>query len=142
MKRIDELQDEIIEELSLFGEWMEKYEYIIEQGTALAPMPEGEKVPEHLIEGCQSRVWIVGEVDTEGRLQLHAESDAVIVKGIIALLLRVLNGQTPKDILDADLYFIERVGLHQHLSPTRSNGLASMVRHIRLLAAQALAKEN
>ncbi|MDO5036604.1 MAG: SufE family protein [Porphyromonas sp.] len=138
MSTINEIQDEIIEDLSFLEDWMDRYEYIIDQSESLEPMPEEDKTPEHLIEGCQSRVWVAGEVDGEGRLRLRADSDAVIVKGIIALLLRVLNGQRPQDVVDADLYFIDKVGLHEHLSPTRSNGLVSMVRHINLLAVQAI----
>lgn len=132
---INQIQDEIIEEFALLEDWMDRYEMIIEMGNDLSPLPEKEKTPEHLIEGCQSRVWITGHLDQEGKLQLQADSDAVIVKGIIAMLLKVLSGQTPQDILNADLYFIDKVGLKQHLSPTRSNGLLSMVRHIKLLAS-------
>lgn len=134
MSTINQIQDEIIEEFSLLDDWMDRYEMIIDMGNELAPMPEEEKIPQHIIEGCQSRVWINGEVDADGLLQLRADSDAVIVKGIIAMLLKVLSGQKPKDIAGADLYFIEKVGLKDHLSPTRSNGLLSMVRHIKLLA--------
>lgn len=137
-KSINEIQDELIEEFALLDDWMDRYELIITMGNELAPLPEQDKVPEHIIEGCQSRVWITGEVDSDGLLQLRAESDALIVKGIIAMLLRVLSGQRPEDISKAELYFIDRLGLHQHLSPTRSNGLASMVQHIRLLALREL----
>ncbi|MDO5017246.1 MAG: SufE family protein [Porphyromonas sp.] len=134
MKQINEIQDEIIEEFSFLDDWMDRYEMIIDMGNELPPMPESDKTPQHIIEGCQSRVWITGEVDQQGLLQLRADSDAVIVKGIIAMLLKVLSGQTPEAIAKADLYFIEKVGLKEHLSPTRSNGLVSMVRHIKLLA--------
>ena len=122
---INQIQDEIIADFSLLDDWMDRYEMIIEMGNELDPMPEG----------CQSRVWISGELDADNRLQLQADSDAVIVKGIIAMLLKVLSGQTPADILHADLYFIDKIGLKEHLSPTRSNGLLSMVRHIKLLAS-------
>lgn len=134
MSTINQIQDEIIEEFSFLNDWMDRYEMIIEMGNELPPMPEEEKTPQHIIEGCQSRVWINGEVDSNGLLQLRADSDAVIVKGIIAMLLKVLSGQKPSDIVNADLYFIDKVGLKEHLSPTRSNGLVSMVRHIKLLA--------
>lgn len=135
---IKEIQEEIISEFSILDDWMDRYELIIEMGGQLAPLPDSEKVPNNLIEGCQSRVWITGEVNEDGLLQLRADSDAVIVKGIIALLLRVLSGQSPKDVVDADLFFINEVGLKEHLSPTRSNGLVSMVRHIKVLAASQM----
>ncbi|MBR8702715.1 SufE family protein [Porphyromonas levii] len=134
MSTINQIQDEIIEEFSLLDDWMDRYEMIIDMGNDLPSMPEAEKTPDHIIEGCQSRVWINGEVDSNGLLQLRADSDAVIVKGIIAMLLKVLSGQKPAEITNADLYFIDKVGLKEHLSPTRSNGLLSMVRHIKLLA--------
>lgn len=137
---IQEIQDEIIGEFSLLDDWMDRYQMIIDMGATLSPLPDADKVPENVIEGCQSRVWITGEVDAEGLLQLRADSDAVIVKGIIAMLLKVLSGQKPEDIVHADLYFIDAVGLKEHLSPTRSNGLLSMVRHIKLLAAANLSK--
>lgn len=138
MMTIKDIQDEIIDDFSLLDDWMDRYQLIIDMGGQLEPLPEADKVPNNVIEGCQSRVWITGEMDDEGRLQLRADSDAVIVKGIIAMLLRVLSGQKPEDILNADLYFIDEVGLKEHLSPTRSNGLLSMVRHIKLLAASQL----
>lgn len=138
MKSIKEIQEEIIDEFSLLDDWMDRYELIIEMGGQLAPLPESDKIPNNVIEGCQSRVWITGEMDGDGLLQLRADSDAVIVKGIIAMLLRVLSGQKPEDIVDADLFFINEVGLKEHLSPTRSNGLVSMVRHIKLLAASLI----
>ena len=134
MSTINQIQDEIVEEFSFLDDWMDRYQMIIDMGNDLPQMPEEEKVPQHIIEGCQSRVWINGEVDSNGLLQLRADSDAVIVKGIIAMLLKVLSGQEPSDIATADLYFIDKVGLKEHLSPTRSNGLVSMVRHIKLLA--------
>lgn len=137
---INEIQEEIISEFSLLDDWMDRYELIIEMGGQLAPLPESDKIPNNVIEGCQSRVWITGEVDQDGLLQLRADSDAVIVKGIIAMLLRVLSGQKPEDIVQADLFFINEVGLKEHLSPTRSNGLVSMVRHIKVLAASQVEK--
>ncbi len=131
---INEIQDEIIEEFAPFDDWMDRYGLIIEMGNSLEPMPEESKTPQNIIEGCQSRVWITAEM-RNGRMHLRGESDAIIVRGIVSLLLRVLNDQTPADILATDLYFIDRIGLAEHLSPTRSNGLVSMLRQIRLFAA-------
>lgn len=127
---INEVQDEIIEEFEVFDDWMDKYQLLIDVGNSLQSLPEQYKQPQYLIEGCQSRVWIYAGF-SNGKMVLEAESDTVIVKGIIALLVRVLSGRTPQEILDADLYFIERIGLKEHLSPTRSNGLVSMVKQIR-----------
>lgn len=127
---INETQDEIISEFEGLTDWMDRYAYIIELGNALDALPESEKTPANLIEGCQSRVWIAA--DRRGdKVEFRGDSDAMIVKGIVALLLRVLSGHTPDEILDADLYFIDRIGLKEHLSPTRSNGLVAMVRDIR-----------
>lgn len=134
MQTINERQDELIEEFSFLDDWMDRYALIIEMGNELEPLPENDKVPNHTIEGCQSRVWITGYAHPDGTLWLKADSDAVIVKGIIAMLLRVLSGQKPEDIVSADLYFIDRLGLKEHLSPTRSNGLLAMVRHIKIMA--------
>ena len=131
MSTINETQDEIIEEFEGLTDWMDRYAYIIDLGNTLPEYPESEKTPANLIEGCQSRVWIDAKLDAEGRIDFRADSDALIVKGIVALLLRVLSGHSPKEILDADLYFIERIGLKEHLSPTRSNGLVAMVRQMR-----------
>lgn len=130
---INEIQDEIIAEFEDFDDWMDRYQMLIEQGSAMEPIDEKLKTNDNLIDGCQSRVWVWPEMK-EGRMYIHAESDALIVKGIVALLVRVFNGQTPKDILEADLYFIPRIGLNDHLSPTRSNGLAAMIKQIRLYA--------
>ncbi|MDP4278796.1 MAG: SufE family protein [Bacteroidota bacterium] len=127
---INEVQDDIIAEFELFDDWMDKYQLLIDTGNDLAPLDEQYKKPQYLIEGCQSRVWLFADY-TDGRIQLEAESDAVIVKGIVALLIRVMSGRTPAEILDADLYFIDRIGLKDHLSPTRSNGLVSMIRQIK-----------
>lgn len=113
---------------------MDRYAYIIDLGSQLPALPEADKTPAHLIEGCQSRVWIAAELDPEGKIIFRADSDAMIVKGIIALLIRVLSNQTPHDILNADLYFIDHIGLSSHLSPTRSNGLVAMLRQMRLYA--------
>ena len=128
---IDETQNEIIEEFEGMTDWMDRYAYIIDMGNTLPEFPESEKKPQNLIEGCQSRVWIDARRDDEGKIDFQADSDALIVKGIVDLLMRVLNHRTPKEILDADLYFIDRIGLSEHLSPTRSNGLVAMVRQIR-----------
>lgn len=131
MASINQTQDEIIEEFEGMGDWMDRYSYIIEQGSTLHPYPESEKTPVNLIEGCQSRVWIAAHRLDDGSIHFDADSDAMIVKGIVALLMRVLNDRTPREILDADLYFIDRIGLSEHLSPTRSNGLVAMVKQIR-----------
>ncbi len=133
MQTINELQDEIIEEFSAFDDWMDKYQMLIDLGNDLAPLDEQYKNNQNLIDGCQSRVWLQCDY-ADGKLHFQAESDALIVKGIIALLIRVLNDHTPQEILDADLYFIEQIGLKDHLSPTRSNGLLAMVRQIRMYA--------
>ena len=130
---INELQDAVIEEFSDFDDWMDKYQMLIDLGNDLEPLDEKYKTEQNLIDGCQSRVWLQCD-DVDGKLVFTAESDALIVKGIIALLVRVLSGQTPKDILDADLYFIDRIGLREHLSPTRSNGLLAMIKQIKAYA--------
>ena len=138
---INELQDEVIEEFSDFTDWLDKYQLLIDHGNEMEPMDESLKTDDNLINGCQSRVWISADY-REGRLFFTAESDALIVKGLIALLLRVLSGQTPDDILSADLYFIDRIGLREHLSPTRSNGLLAMVKQIRMYALAYKAKDD
>ena len=130
---INELQDAVIEEFSDFDDWMDKYQMLIDLGNDLEPLDEKYKTEQNLIDGCQSRVWLQCD-DVDGKLVFTADSDALIVKGIIALLVRVLSGQTPKDILDADLYFIDRIGLREHLSPTRSNGLLAMIKQIKAYA--------
>ena len=136
---INELQDQIIEEFEGFDDWMDKYQMLIDLGSELDPLDEQFKTEQNLIDGCQSRVWVCCEPKNDGNggktvLHLQADSDALIVKGIVALLLRVLSDQTPQDILSADLYFIERIGLRDHLSPTRSNGLLAMVKQIKVYA--------
>ncbi len=133
MQTIKELQDEVIEEFDGLDDWMDKYQMLIDLGNDLEPLEEHYKTPENIIEGCQSRVWVQCDY-VDGRLQLSADSDALIVKGIIALLIRVLNNQTPADILGSELYFIDRIGLRDHLSPTRSNGLLAMIKQIRAYA--------
>ncbi|MBD5178430.1 MAG: SufE family protein [Muribaculaceae bacterium] len=131
---INEVQDEIIEEFSEIDDWMDRYGYIIDLGNQLPPIDEKFKTPQYLIEGCQSRVWINAELNADGNVTFEADSDAIIVKGIIALLIKVLNNQKPADILNADLYFIDRIGLSEHLSPTRSNGLLAMVKQMKAYA--------
>lgn len=135
---INEIQDEIIDEFSFFGDWMEKYEYIIDLGKQLPLIDEQYKDEEHLIKGCQSQVWLQADQDGD-QVVFTADSDAVITKGIIALLIRVLSGHSANAIADADLYFINKIGLKEHLSPTRSNGLLSMVKQMKMygLALQA-----
>lgn len=131
---INELQDEVIEEFSAFDDWMDKYQMLIDLGNEQEPLAEEYKTEQNLIDGCQSRVWLQCDKEADGTLTFTAESDALIVKGIIALLIRVLTGHTPADILNADLYFIEEIGLKDHLSPTRSNGLLAMVKRIKAYA--------
>ena len=132
---INEVQDEIIDEMSGMDDWLDRYAYIIDLGNTLPPIPEAMKTPTNLIEGCQSRVWIDAKENDEKIIHFEADSDALIVKGIVALLMRVLNDRTPDEILNADLYFIDKIGLSEHLSPTRSNGLVAMVKQIRNYAA-------
>lgn len=127
---INETQDEIIDEFEGLTDWMDRYAYIIDLGNTLPDFPESEKTPQNLIEGCQSRVWITAHQNDNGTIHFQADSDALIVKGIVALLMRVLDNHTPDEILNADLYFIDRIGLKEHLSPTRSNGLLAMVKQI------------
>ncbi len=131
---INEIQDEIIEEFAVFDDWMDKYSLIIDMGNTLEPMAEEDKIPQNIIEGCQSRVWITARME-DGKVRFSGESDAIIVRGIVSLLLRVLDNQTPQTILDTDLYFLKEIGLQEHLSPTRSNGLVSMLRQMKLFAA-------
>ena len=130
---INEIQDEIIEEFSGFDDWMDKYQLLIDLGNEQAPLDEKYKTESNLIDGCQSRVWLQCDY-TDGMLHFTAESDALIVKGIIALLIRVLTDHTPQEIIDADLYFIDKIGLKEHLSPTRSNGLLAMMKQMKMYA--------
>jgi len=130
---IEEIQQEIFEEFSVYEDWMDKYAYLIELGNELEPIDAKYKVDGNLIRGCQSRVWLHPEKDGD-KILFEAESDAIIVKGLVALLLRVLSNRTPKEIMDADLHFIDDIGLKQHLSPTRSNGLLAMVKQMKLYA--------
>ncbi|WP_080903602.1 SufE family protein [Parabacteroides sp. Marseille-P3160] len=137
---INKIQDEVIEEFSAFDDWMDKYALLIDLGNSLAPLDEKYKTESNLIEGCQSRVWLQADY-IDGKIHFQGESDAVIVKGIVSLLIRVLSDHTPKEILDADLYFVEKIGLKEHLSPTRSNGLVAMLKQMRLYALAFHAKE-
>ena len=130
---INEAQDEVIEEFADFTDWMDKYQLLIDLGNEQQPLDDKYKTEDNLIDGCQSRVWLQADY-RDGRIYFTAESDALIVKGIIALLIRVLSGHTPQEIIDADLYFIDRIGLKEHLSPTRSNGLLAMIKQIRMYA--------
>lgn len=131
---INEIQDEVISEFEGFDDWMDKYQLLIDLGSEQEPLDDKYKTEQNLIDGCQSRVWVQCDKEADGTLTFIAESDALIVKGIVALLIRVLSGHTPKEILDADLYFIDRIGLREHLSPTRSNGLLAMVKRIKAYA--------
>ena len=140
MATINELQDEVIEEFSALDDWMDRYQLLIDLGNEQPPMPASGKTEQNLIDGCQSRVWLQAELSPSGTLLFTTESDALIVKGIIALLIRILNDHTPQEILQADLYFIDQIGLREHLSPTRSNGLLAMVRQIRAYALAFQAK--
>lgn len=133
---LDEKQQDIIDEFSMFDDWMDKYEYIIELGKELPIISDENKTDDKLIEGCQSRVWLHTDV-VDGKMSFTADSDAIITKGIIGLLIRVLNNEDPKAVATADLRFIDEIGLHEHLSPTRSNGLASMVKKLKLSAIAA-----
>ena len=130
---INEQQDEVIEEFSELDDWMDRYQLLIDLGEEQEPLPDNEKTEQNLIDGCQSRVWLVCD-ENNGILTFRAESDALIVKGIVSLLIRVVSGQTPQEILDADLYFIREIGLTEHLSPTRSNGLLAMIKQMRMYA--------
>ena len=140
MATINELQDEVIAEFSDFDDWMDRYQLLIDLGNEQQPLDEKYKTDQNLIEGCQSRVWLQAD-EVDGKVIFQAESDALIVKGIIALLIKVLSGHTPDEILEADLYFIPRIGLQEHLSPTRSNGLLAMVKQMRIYALAFKAKE-
>ncbi len=137
---INEIQDEVIAEFSDFDDWMDRYQLLIDLGNEQEPLDEAYKTEDNLIEGCQSRVWLQCD-EADGKLLFRAESDALIVKGIIALLIKVVSGHTPDEILESDLYFIDRIGLREHLSPTRSNGLLSMVKQMRMYALAYKAKE-
>ena len=130
---INEIQDQIIDEFGCVEDWMDKYQMLIELGNTLEPLDEKYKTPQNIIEGCQSRVWLQGDY-RDGLIHFTGESDAVIVKGIVSLLIQVLSGHTPDEILNTELYFIDQIGLKEHLSPTRSNGLVSMIKQMRVYA--------
>ncbi len=130
---IEEIQQEIVDEFSMFDDWMDKYGYLIELGNDLGELEASDKNDQNIIKGCQSRVWLAADL-VDGKINFRGESDAVIVKGLVALLLRVVTGRTPKELLENELHFIDDLGLKQHLSPTRSNGLLAMVKQIRLYA--------
>lgn len=139
---IDQIQNDIVEEFSEVDDWMDRYAMIIDLGNNLPEIDEKYKTPDHLIEGCQSRVWLNADFTPDGKIHYTADSDAIIVKGIISLLIQVLDNQTPDDILNSDLHFIDDIGLSEHLSPTRSNGLLAMVKQMRLYALAFQAKQN
>lgn len=132
---IEESQQNIIDQFADIDDWMDRYAYIIDMGNELAPLPEELRTPDRLIEGCQSRVWLDAETDADGNIVYRADSDAIIVKGIISMLIDVLSGHKPDEILAADLSFIDKIGLSEHLSPTRSNGLVAMLKQMRAYAA-------
>ena len=138
---IKEIQKEIIEDFDLFEDWVQRYEFIIEEGKSLPQISAVNKTDDNLIKGCQSKVWLHADYDN-GKLIFTADSDAILTKGIISLLLRVYNNQTPEDILEGDPFFIDKIGLKEHLSPTRANGLLSMVKQIKLLALAYQSKNN
>lgn len=138
---INQIQDEIIDEFVDIEDWMDRYAYIIDLGNALPAIDEKYKTPQYIIEGCQSRVWLNAELNDEGKIIYTADSDAIIVKGIISLLIKVLSNHTPEEVVDADLYFIDKIGLSEHLSPTRSNGLVAMVKQMKTYALVFKAKQ-
>jgi len=137
---IKEIQNEIIEEFSTFDEWMDKYEYLIELGRDLPQIDPKFKTNEYLINGCQSKVWLNAELK-DGKIYFTADSDAIITKGIVALLIRVMNGRTPQEVMNADLFFIDKIGLSENLSPTRSNGLLSMIKQMKMYGMAYNAKQ-
>jgi len=137
---INEIQNNIIEEFADFDDWMDKYALLIELGNSLPPLDEKYKTESNLIEGCQSRVWLQADY-SDGLIHFQGESDAVIVKGIVSLLIKIISGHTPDEILNADLYFVDKIGLKEHLSPTRSNGLVAMLKQMRLYAMAFKSRE-
>lgn len=138
---MDKIQEEIIEEFSIFEDWLDKYDYLIGLSDSLPPISDAHRTEQYLIEGCQSRVWVDAEL-IDGKMRYRADSDAIITKGIISLLIRVLDGRTPEEVLSTELYFIDRIGLGENLSPTRANGLLAMIKQMRLYALAFQAKEN
>ncbi|HAM98754.1 MAG TPA: Fe-S metabolism protein SufE [Marinilabiliales bacterium] len=141
MSEINKRQDAVVEEFSVFDDWMDKYSYLIDLGKEMPPVSEKIKSEKTLIKGCQSKVWLEAEL-VDGKIQFEADSDAIITKGIIALLIRVMSGLTPEEIMNANLYFIDKIGLHENLSPTRSNGLAAMIKQIKMYALAYHTKMN
>ena len=137
---INDIQDEIIEEFSSFDDWMDRYSLLIDYGNGLEEFPEADKTEQNLIDGCQSKVWFTAEMQ-DGKVVYHGDSDAILVKGIVALLICVLSEHTPKEIVEADLYFIDEINLREHLSPTRSNGLNAMLKQMKLFALTYNAKQ-
>jgi cysteine desulfuration protein SufE len=138
---MDSVQDKIIEEFAMFDEWLDKYEYLIELGNELPPIDSAHRNDQYVIKGCQSRVWVDARME-KGKIYYSADSDAIITKGIISLLIRVLNGRTPQQVLDTDLYFIDRIGLRENLSPTRANGLLAMTQQMKYYAMAFAAKNS
>ncbi len=138
---IDQRQQEIIEEFEQFDDWMDRYSVLIDLGNSLQPITESEKTPQNIIEGCQSRVWLTADL-VDGKVMYKGESDAVLVKGIVSLLVNVLSNSTPDEIINTDLYFIEKIGLREHLSPTRSNGLLAMIKQMKFYALAYKAKQS
>lgn len=136
---IETKQNAVIEEFSVFDDWMDKYAYLVDLGNELEHLPSSEKTEDNLIDGCQSKLWIIAEVQ-DGKMHFKADSDAIITKGIASLLIRVLEDETPEDVMKTDLFFIDQIGLHQHLSPTRSNGLLAMIKRIKAYAMAYHAK--
>ncbi len=141
MSSIKDIQNEIIDEMSIFDDWMDKYNYIIELANDLPAIDEAFKKSQYLIEGCQSKVWINAEL-VDGKIKYTADSDAIITKGIIALLIRVMNNRTPQELVDVDLFFLEKIGLRDNLSPNRANGLVAMIKQMKLYALAFKAKQN
>ena len=137
---ISQLQDNIIEDFSQFDDWMDKYSFLIDLGNSLEPLEEKQKTPQNIIEGCQSRVWLDAEMN-DGIITYKGESDAVLVKGLVSLLIQVMSGHTPDEIINTELYFIDKIGLREHLSPTRSNGLLAMVKQMKMFALAYKATE-
>lgn len=137
---INDIQDEIIDEFSAMDDWMDRYSLLIDFGNELPALPEEDKTEQNLIEGCQSKVWFTAHLE-DGKIVYQGDSDAILVKGIVALLIKVLSGHTPKEILESDLYFVERINLKEHLSPTRSNGLVAMLKQMRYYALAFEAKQ-
>ncbi len=140
MNELVESQNEIVDEFSVFDDWLDKYNYLIELGNDLPALDPEFRTPEYLINGCQSKVWLHADL-VDGKLQFKADSDAIIVRGIVALLVKLLNGRTPAEILETELFFIDKIGLRQNLSPTRSNGLLAMVKKMKLYAMAYQAKQ-